>query len=587
MDKRVVTPAPTTESPASTVIPSIDEIRRRLTASGAPFEMETITIRGVETRVWKAIPSNLRGVLATAGGYGARDMLVFETERASYADFHRAVATLAAELVRQGFRKGDRLALVMRNLPEWPVAYFASVSVGGVIVPLNAWGTAEEIAYGLVDCGARFAIVDAERYERIEARLGELPALERLYVSRGEASRANAKALSLQTVIGRTADWSTLPEAALPDVDIEPDDLACIYYTSGTTGRPKGAYATHRAVLSNLAAIPFAAARAILRRGEPLPPPGPAPPPKTTLVGLPLFHVTGCNVILVTNIAAGNKLVIMHKWDVERAFQLIEQERVTNTGGVPALAWQMLEDPRRDGYDLSSIERVNWGGAPASPELEGGLRAGFPGVTVSTGWGMTEVSGVHTDIAGADLTARPNSCGAPVGDYGLKICDADGRALPTCEIGELWASGPNTAVGYWEKPEATAETFVEGWVKTGDIGYLDAEGFCYILDRAKDMLIRGGENIYCIEVENALYQHPAVLDAAVVGLPHRTLGEEPGAAVTVRPGHTVDEDELRGFVRTRIAAYKTPVRIVISHQPLPRNPSGKILKPACKAILGV
>ena len=570
---------------APTPIASIDDIRRQLTAPGAPFEMETILIRGVETRVWKHTPPNLRAVLVKAAGYGAREMLVYEGERVSYAAFHKAVTTLARELTARGLRKGDRLALVMRNLPEWPVAYFACVALGAVIVPLNAWGTADEIAYGLADCGARFAIVDGERFGRIEPRLAELSALERIYVTRGETTPSHAHATALEAIIGRTVDWPSLPDDALPDVGIEPEDLACIYYTSGTTGRPKGAYATHRAVLSNLAAIPFAAARTILRRGDPLPPPDPAPPPKTTLVGLPLFHVTGCNVILVVNIAAGNKLVIMQKWDVARAFQLIEQERITNTGGVPALAWQMMEDPRRADYDLSSIERVNWGGAPASPELEGGLRAAFPGVAVSTGWGMTEVSGVHTDIAGVDLVARPRSCGTPVGDYGLKICDPDGAELPTGGIGELWASGPNIAVGYWEKPAATAETFVRGWVKTGDIGYLDEEGFCYIVDRAKDMLIRGGENIYCIEVENALYQHPAVLDAAVVALPHRVLGEEPAAVVTLRSGHVVQEDELRGFVRARIAAYKTPVRIVFTDQPLPRNPSGKILKPACKAMM--
>ncbi|MBE7219017.1 MAG: AMP-binding protein [Caulobacteraceae bacterium] len=567
--------------------PSLDEIRRRLTAPGAPFEMETVVIRGVETRVWKHAPLSLREVLAAARGYGGRDMLVYAGERASYDAFHRAVAALAADFAERGLRKGDRVALVMRNLPEWPVAYFACVALGGIVTPLNAWGAADEIAYGLDDCGARFAVVDAERYDLLAPGLDARAALEHVYVARPQAALEPGEARPLAAVIGaRAEDWARLPDADLPEAELAPEDLACIYYTSGTTGRPKGAYATHRAVLTNPPAIAYAAARTILRGGGELPPPGPAPA-RTALVGLPLFHVTGCNVILVTNILAGAKLVIMRKWDVERAFQLIEAERVTNAGGVPALAWQLLEDPRRGDYDLSSLERVNWGGAPASPELEGGLRAAFPGVAVSTGWGMTELSGVHTDIAGADLMARPTSCGAPVGDYGLKACDAEGRELPAGEIGELWASGPNVAVGYWNRPEATAETFVDGWVRTGDVGYLDAEGFCFIVDRKKDMLIRGGENIYCIEVEAALYQHPAVLDAAVFGVAHRTLGEEPAAAVTLRPGHAVYEASLRAFVRERIAGFKVPVRIALTADPLPRNASGKILKPACRAMLEV
>ena len=564
-------------------VPTIDAIQRGLTAPGAPFETERAIIRGIEMQVWKNIPRNLRAVLHAARAFGDREAIVYEGERVTYSGFFLAAATLAHELVARGCRKGDRVAIAMRNLPEWPIAYFAIVSIGAIVTPLNAWGTAAELTYGLTDSGARFAIVDEERHSRIEGHRKDTASLERIYVARYTGALENDITVALEKIVGPPCAWSTLRPVEVPAIDVDPDDIASLYYTSGTTGRPKGAFATHRAVLSNIAAIPFASARAYLRRGEPLPASGPVVP-KASLVGLPLFHVTGCNVILVPSINAGNKLVIMHKWDVVRAFELIAQERVTNIGGVPALAWQVLEHPCRKDFDLSSIERVNWGGAPASPELAGGIRAAFPTAAVTTGWGMTELSGVHTDIAGIDLIVRPNSCGCPVGDYKLKICDAAGNELPRGTTGELWAFGPNAAIGYWNNPDATAETFVKGWVKTGDIGYLDDKGFCFIVDRAKDMLIRGGENIYCIEVENAIYQHPAVVDAAVVGLPHRTLGEEPGAVVTLRQGHLVNQEELRAFVAQHLAAFKVPVRIVFTDSPLPRNPSGKILKAACKSM---
>jgi len=258
-------------------------------------------------------------------------------------------------------------------------------------------------------------------------------------------------------------------------------------------------------------------ARVLLRRGEPAPPPHPDDPPKIGLLVVPFFHVTGCSATLIPATFFGHKLVLMRKWDAEKALQLIERERCTSAGGVPAIAWQLIEHPARSKYDLSSLDTVSYGGAPSAPELVRRIKEAFPQVKVGNGWGMTETSAAFCGNQGEDYVNRPDSCGpaSPVAE--IRIMSLDGsHELPIGEVGELWAKGPQIIKGYWNNPEATANTFVAGWVKTGDLARVDAEGFCFIVDRAKDILIRGGENIYCIQVESVLYEHPAVMDAAIV-----------------------------------------------------------------------
>jgi acyl-CoA synthetase (AMP-forming)/AMP-acid ligase II len=271
-------------------------------------------------------------------------------------------------------------------------------------------------------------------------------------------------------------------------------------------------------------------------------------------------------------------MVFMHKWDPVKAFQLIEREQVNLTGGVPTIAWQLLEHPERANYDLSSLEAVAYGGAPAAPELVRKIHEVF-GALPGNGWGMTETMATVTGHSSEDYLNRPDRCGPPVGVAALKIVGDDGETeLPVGEVGELWARGPMVVKGYWNRPEATAETFVDGWVRTGDLAKLDEEGWCYIVDRAKDMIIRGGENIYSSEIENVLYDHPAVTDAALIGLAHPTLGEEPAAVVHLAPGMSATEDELREWVAARLAKFKVPVRVVFVEDTLPRNANGKILK---------
>ncbi|HEX4177287.1 MAG TPA: fatty acid--CoA ligase family protein, partial [Rhizomicrobium sp.] len=415
-------------------------------------------------------------------------------------------------------------------------------------------------------CGARFVFADAERL----ARLKDLPSsIEQVFVTR--AANPPAGVIVLEDVIGAPAHWGDLPECPLPDVALSPEDDATIFYTSGTTGAPKGALSTHRALTTNIFAMPFSNMRNAMRRGE-----TPVSPSRqrVTLIAVPFFHVTGSLSIMLPNMASGGKLVLMRKFDADEACALIEREKVTVAGGVPAVALSLLE--KAEGHDLSSLDLVTFGGAPSPlslPDLIRDRLGAWPG----QGWGMTETSATCTTHSAEDYLGRPFSCGPALPICRLRVMEGD-KELPPGVVGELWAFGPNIVKGYWNRPAATAEIFRDGWLRTGDLAMLDEEGFCTILDREADMLIRGGENIYCIEVENVLVQHPAVADAALIGLPHPLLGEVPAALIQARSGAWVSEGELQDFVSARLAAFKVPVRVQVSQTPLPRNEGGKLMK---------
>ena len=560
------------EAPAGWPVISREECMALLTAPGAKFEMGTVDINGVPTRTWKNAPPNLRAIAMAGQSHGDRVFTIYEDERVSYDAWFKAVCRLAAELQARGVKKGDRVAVAMRNLPEWPVAFFAGAVIGAIVVPLNAWWTGSELAYGLDNSGTKVLICDDERWDRILPHLSEIPALETIFVSRSESTLEGAE--TLESIIGRPGEYADLPAGTLPAVEILPDDDATIFYTSGTTGNPKGALGTHRNLCTNIMTSAYSGACTVLRRGDALP----DPVQKVGLTVIPLFHVTACSAGLMGSIAAGNTLIFMHRWDPVQAFQIIEREKVNSTGGVPTIAWQLLEHPERKNYDLSSLEAIAYGGAPAAPELVRKIREEF-GALPGNGWGMTETMATVTSHSSEDYLNRPDSCGPPVAVADLKIMNEDGtQEKATGEVGELWARGPMVVKGYWNNPQATAETFIDGWVRTGDLARLDEEGWCYIVDRAKDMILRGGENIYSSEVENVLYDHPAVTDVALIGLPHKQLGEEPAAVVHLAPGESASEQELQLWVAARLAKFKVPVRIVFVQDVLPRNANGKILK---------
>jgi long-chain acyl-CoA synthetase len=580
---------------AATGAPTIADVHAVLTAPGQPFEMDDVIVRGVSVRAWKNAPTSLRVVVENSRAHGDAEFLVFDAaasggppsqlDRLTFEQHYRAVATFARRLRDElGVVKGDRVAIAMRNFPEWSIAFWAAASIGAIVVPLNAWWTGAELEYGLADSGCSILVCDADRAERLAEHLPALTGIRHVVVAKVGSAPLTDGTRSFDDLLGLID-----PEAILPDLELAPEDDATIFYTSGTTGNPKGALGTHRNICGNLLSLAFSNARSGLRAAG-----NPDQQANATvrssgqnvyLLSVPFFHATGCHSILVANLAVGGKIVIMHKWDAGRALELIESEHVTTFGGVPAMVWQVLEHPAFDATDLSSVRSIGYGGAPAAPELVRRIEAMFPGRTPSNGYGLTETSSVTTMNAGVDYLRKPDSVGVPVPVCEVKAVDADGGEVPIGAIGELWIKGPNIVKGYWNKPEATASSFSDGWLHSGDVGRLDDEGFVYIVDRAKDMIIRAGENVYCVEVEAALFEHPSVTDAAVIGIPHQILGEEVGAAVHLAPGTTATEDELRAWVAVRLAGFKVPAKVWFLDEPLPRNANGKIMKRELKGTL--
>jgi long-chain acyl-CoA synthetase len=556
----------------------IPEAYRILTAPGAPFEMEEQLVRGRKVRVYKNARNSLYEIFGLGRSWGEREYIVYEGERQTYADHFKAAGALGRILSeRYGVKKGDRIVIAMRNLPEFSIALWAGVSIGAVMAPLNAWGLGPDLAYGVSDSGAKVVIADGERLERLVPHLPELNLAG--VISVRAANGAQGGAVTLDSLIGPPSAYGALPDDPPADPGVQPDDDATILYTSGTTGKPKGALGTHRNVMSNLVSIAFGANRSVVRRGGPPPTRKPGARQRVNLLTLPLFHVTGLYSVMVPAVAAGGKLVLMHKWNPERFLELIEAERVNATSGVPAMVWQALESPDFHRRDLSSLDSFGSGGAAVAPELTLRFAREFPHIPPGQGYGATETSSVCTSNSGEDYVRRPDSVGPAVPVVDLMIADADGKALPPGGVGEIWVRGPNVVVGYWNNPEATARSFTDGWYHTGDVGRMDEEGFVYVMDRIKDMLIRGGENIYCVEIEDVLITHPAVIDAAVIGLPHRIWGEEVGALVQLKPGAEVSEADLIAHVARVMPPYKVPVRIDVRQEEFPRNASGKTLKP--------
>ena len=552
--------------------PSNEQIAALLTEPGRPFEIEHCAIRGVPLRCWKNAPPTLRHVLDASRRYSDRTYLVYETEQLTFAEHYRQVVALANQLVREfDIRKGDRVAIAMRNFPEWSIAFWASVAIGAIAVPLNAWWTVSELEYALTDCGARLLFVDRERADRLADRLPQFN-LSGAIIARDELASASFTALA--EVLKRSGT-----SQELPNVLLEPDDDATIFYTSGTTGRPKGALGTHRNIGSFIMSIGFLGARALLRTG--------ASPESlaqmqivqsVSLLTVPLFHVAGSHGALVSALAGGGKVVLMRKWDAQQGLELIEREAVTTINAIPTMIWQMVDHADVGRRNLSSLKVVGYGGAPAAPELRRRVAAAFPGALAGTGFGITECSAVITGSYGEDYAAKPDGAGTPPPVYDVIAVDDRGNELPCNVLGELWVRGPNVVKGYWNNPDATAQAFTDGWFHTGDIGRIDADGVVYIVDRKKDMIIRGGENVYCAEVEAALLEYPGVKAAAVIGLPHRELGEEVGAVVQVDPEQAVSAEELQRHARSRLAAFKVPTRVWLRGEPLPLSATGKVLK---------
>ncbi len=547
---------------------TFDEAVAAICAPGTMFEIGETEVRGVPTKVFVHTPPNMRALFALAA-QRTDDYIVFEDERWPMPEVLGLAGRIGHALVHElGVAKGDRVGLAMRNFPEWIAAFVAITSVGAIAVPLNAWWVTHEIEYAVNDAGCSVIFCDDERLERIRA---------------AEPGSIDARLVTVRTgpVDGAIRlDDLLVDGTTMPEIDIDPDDDVTILYTSGTTGFPKGAVSTHRAVLSALMA--FAARAAVTAaQGDPAPIDRAADDDGAqgcVMLCVPLFHVTGLVPVMLASFVSGSKLVMMYKWDPDRALELIEQERVTLFIGVPTMSWDLLEAPTFAERDTSSLVSIGGGGAPMPPELVKRIDESFPSGRPSLGYGMTETNAYGPQINGDDFVARPTSTGRTVPVMDVRIAGPAGEEVPTGETGEIWFRGPNLIRGYWNRPDATAETFVDGWLRSGDIGRVDEEGWVYISDRAKDMVLRGGENVYSAQVEAAIYEHPAVYEAAVYGLPDERLGEEVACHVMVKPGCSLDADELRRFLEERLARFEVPKVITIVDEQLPRNASGKILK---------
>ncbi len=537
-----------------------------VTAPGQRFETATETIRGVETTVFVNAPESLKQWWSAARMRPDDVYLVYEDERWTFGEVMATVDGLAHALVHEfGVQKGDRVSIGMRNYPEWICAIAAITSIGAISVSLNAWWTEDEMDFALRDSGTSVLIADIERVERAAPTMDALGI--RAIVARAEGRDLPAGAVHFDEVVDRSKP--------MPEVEVDPEDDATILYTSGTTGRPKGAVSTHRSITQSLFGFACKGAVDRLRKGDDGSQPG---GPPCFILAVPLFHVTGCVPVMMSTFGAGIKLVIMYKWDPEKALEHIETERVTNFVGVPTMSWDLLESPDFDTRDTSSLLSIGGGGAPAPPELVKRVESSFSAGRPSIGYGMTETNAYGPGNNGDDYVSHPRSTGRGTPILEMKVIDAEGNTLGPNELGEICFKGPHLIRGYWNRPDATAETIVDGWLRSGDLGRIDDDGFVYVEDRAKDMILRGGENIYCAEVEAAIYEHPAVYEAAVFGIPHARLGEEVAAAIVVKAGSSLDADELRAFLGEKIAGFKIPSVVRMHAAQLPRNASGKILK---------
>jgi long-chain acyl-CoA synthetase len=545
-----------------------EEALAQLTAKGGLFEIVTEPVRGLPMKNFKNREKSLREKIANAGLRGDTVFMVQGEHRISYAENARLVWGAGHALKDGfGFRAGDRLAILAYNSPDWLIALFATASIGGIAVGLNGWWTPEEIEYGLADSGSRFLVVDERLYPRVERLAGKLPGLERIFYIGEQAPRGTVPIRELLT-----------PHNAMPTDPISEDDPFVILYTSGTTGRPKGCITTHRGTITQVLGVVFSGIVGVmLGTGSPIPSSGGQ---VTSLITSPLFHVGGMHSGVCTSMTAGAKLVFpVGKFDPEQAMRLIEHEKVTVWPAIPTMLHRLVHHPKVKQYDLSSLRAISFGGAPTAPETIDRAREVLPvEPSFTNAYGLTETHGVATLNAGKDLLGRKTSIGRPIPVLEMKIVDDAGRELPDGKLGELTIYGPTVTPGYWNRPEATAETVREGWLYTGDLGYRDREGFYFVVDRAKDMILRGGENVYCVEIENCLADHPEIDEAAVIGVPDLELGERVKAIVRRVPGSMLSPDEVRKHVATHLAAFKVPEFVEFTDQPLPRNPAGKILK---------
>jgi long-chain acyl-CoA synthetase len=537
-----------------------------LTAQGQPYEIVQMEAIGRQIRAFRNAPKNLGEIYAQT----ASDLpfLVYEGESLTFRETYAQASAVADALVRDyGVKKGDRIAIAMRNYPEWMIAFMASTMVGALTVCLNALWTPDEMAYGLSLTEPVVLVADQERIDRL-ALMSNPPGIAAIIAVR------TTKALPAGAVT-----WSDLTGRHLgqpaPEMDVQPDDDAIMLFTSGSTGHPKGAVSTHRNVISALLSweldLHAAFATGLIQK-----PPEDAPK-GIALLAIPLFHVTGLHSVALSSFRLQRRIISMYKWDTARGANIIETEGVTAFTATPAITGDLVAFCRETGRVLPTLTAIGGGGASRAPEQVRAINTVFEKAYPATGWGMTETNAIGVGIAAGDYLRKPESSGRCSAVLDVRVVDEAGAVLPVGQRGELQVRGASIMRGYYRNAKANAESFVDGdWFKTGDVAVIDEEGFVFIVDRIKDLVIRGGENIGCGAVEYALQEHPLVAEACVYGVPDERLGEE--VAATVYATGQVTPEELRSFLEPRLARFQIPLYITIESEPLARGATGKILK---------
>jgi len=541
-----------------------------LIGPGGPFEVEAVVVDGVALRDFVRAPRTIVDVFAMGDAHDALVHVVYGDERWTHGELRARARSLARELhTTFGVRAGDRVGIAMKNLPEYVIAFWGAALNGAIVVPLNAWWAGGELDYALHDSGVTVLFADEERVARVvdEGR----PCLH---------DDGGLQVIGVRTDRGDVALDDLVTGDPIDDAVIarlDRDDPIVLMYTSGTTGRPKGALITNRAMMANLWNMAFASARETILAAR-VPPP---PRQSASISAAPMFHIGGVSSI-IGGPMGGSKIVIMGKWDVDEALRLAREEQVTGFGGVPTMARQILEHPRIKELGVD-VRTCPMGGAAVPPDLP--LRAVEvfgPGVQILNGYGGTETTSAVVTNVGFEYEARPDSVGRPNLTGDVKIVDADGTTLGVGEIGEICMRSPQVVPGYWNDEVATKAAFRDGWFHSGDVGYVDDEGFVYVVDRLKDVVIRGGENVYCVEVEAVLHEHPGVADVAVIGVDERVMGERVCAVVVPRGDATVTLADLRAFATDRLAGFKHPEALYLVDE-LPTTATGKIAKRELRA----
>lgn len=562
------------------IIEKLNNSQHQLTTQGAPFELVSIEIKGHKYLSYKNSPDTVRELIDKGREFSEQPFLTYMGATTSYCEFFKRVDSLAWQLQKEyQLKSGDRIAIAMRNRPEWVESYAAIMQIGAVVVPLNSWGSRDELAHGLLDSQAKVLICDVERQEKISKldALGDLYQIvvdPQKYQQKKDGSSIYEKLI--RTSIGKK------PELV---EDLNGDSPAQIMYTSGTTGKAKGAFSSQRSICQAIVNMEFHAMCSAMAEPDAFAPLIDSGLTPSSLLSVPLFHVSGCYAAFLLNVRAGRRLVMTYKWDPEEALKLIESEKITSFSAAPAMVIELLRHPKLTDYDISSLFALGGGGGACPPAFKAAIEEAMGGAYVGTGYGMTESNATGSSCVGSAYSKKPQSAGklSPIVEF--KTVNENGDPLKRGEAGEIWLKSITNIKEYWNRPDETANCFRDGWMATGDIGYIDEDDFVFIVGRKKDVIIRAGENIYPAEIEALVSKLPGIMESAVIGVPDQVLGEV--AVLVARVSGPSEEiaSDINSCIKGKLAGFKVPEKIIFRSKAFPKNATGKILKDALREEL--